>query len=863
MYSITRLIRDAGLRFGILKANETKGFFMSGCMRPAFFRTALLPFFTLFLLFTLAGCGRGKDSGLHEILAIRGDSAQAAKVNTEFADDVLLRAVNAAGDPIPDVRLKISAKPGSQLTFRDALGGSDKAFLPSVELTSDAGGEIRVRVKSGAQTGDQYMLVEQPGSQKHTEIRFLSGLEISGANQEASAGGRLPEPYCVRLTDELGAPVSGVDVVYTFNGKKSTVRTDAGGAAPVTLTVGKETGKYPLNVKVNQPGFDQFSSPQMGLNLWSMLINVFGGLAIFIFGMKMTSDGLHIAARERMRTILHFFSSNRYVAILAGTLVTAVMQSSSASTVMVIGFVNAGLLTLTQSIGIIFGANIGTTVTAQLVAFNMSAIIMPAIILGLAMLFISWPRLRGWGETFLGFGFLFMGMGLMSSELKPLGEFSTFIQFFQKFRCAPVDGSVPFGALLGAIAVGIIVTVVIQSSLATTGIVIALGGSGLMDLYTAVAIVLGSNIGTTITAQIASIPANRVAKQTAFAHTLFNLIGVLLLLPFFWIKLPGANAPLFFSAVNAVTSGNAFAAIPQNLPRHIANAHTLFNVFTTIVLIPFIPFLAFLCQKMIPLGTKKIKFTSLEPHLLDMPSLALEQTGLTLRKMLKKAWKMIDNASEKYFIPGVVDDDKFALLAKKEERIDQLQYEITSYLTQIMSRPLTAAQAAVIPLLMHCTNDAERIADHTENIVALTRRLRESGQTLSENAVEELNSIHALLKEQAVCTLASLAMYEPARVATALENEKKIEVAAKEFEDNHIKRLGEQVCSPITGVIFIEFIAELVKVSGHLTNIAERAQRLSSSYLSIASELHKKAVSMTRFAKTAVPAGPAADDEAE
>ena len=260
-----------------------------------------------------------------------------------------------------------------------------------------------------------------------------------------------------------------------------------------------------------------------------LLLNVLGGLAIFIFGMKMMSDGLHRVAGERMKNILRLFSSNRIVAIITGAVVTAVIQSSSASTVMVVGFTNAGLLSLIQAIGIIFGANIGTTVTAQLVAFDISWIIMPSIILGLLLSFIPKLSLSNWSETVIGLGFLFLGMNLMSSELKQLSSHPAFMEAFQLFKCAPVNGWVPPVALFGAIGIGLVATLIIQSSSACSGIIIALGASGLIDLYTAVALVLGSNIGTTVTAQLAAITANRVAKQAALAHTLFNVLGVLII----------------------------------------------------------------------------------------------------------------------------------------------------------------------------------------------------------------------------------------------------------------------------------------------------------------------------------------------
>ncbi len=544
-----------------------------------------------------------------------------------------------------------------------------------------------------------------------------------------------------------------------------------------------------------------------------LLLNVFGGLAIFIFGMKMMSDGLHRAAGERMRTILRFFSANRFVAILSGTVVTAVIQSSSASTVMVIGFVNAGLLDLTRAIGIIFGANIGTTITAQLVAFEISWIIMPSIMIGLALSFFARPVLNGWGMTVIGLGFLFLGMEYMSSELKSLSGHPAFLAAFQWFDCAPVNGSMPFGAVSGAIAIGLAATLLIQSSSACTGIIIALGAGGLINIYTAVALVLGSNIGTTVTAQLAALAANRVAKQAALAHTLFNVIGVVIVGSTFWLSWGSSGVPVFFRLVNWFSGSG-------DLPRHIANAHTLFNVFTTLLLVPFIPLLARVCEKLIPIKAEKIRYQRLEPHLLDTPAIALDQTAAMLRRMLKKSWKMAECALDTR--KHAADPGLLRRLNGREEQVDELQHEITDYLAQLIRRPLSPAQAERIPQLLHCTNDAERIGDHTAVIVDLIARFAEAKGELSKAAEEELDMLQSSLCRQAECALALLQNCTPENIRLAAALQKEIPAAIEKCEKNHLKRLNRNQCSPVTGVFYIELLAEIDKVSRHLGNITER-----------------------------------------
>lgn len=545
-----------------------------------------------------------------------------------------------------------------------------------------------------------------------------------------------------------------------------------------------------------------------------LLLNVFGGLAIFIFGMQLMSEGLHQVAGERMRSILRLFSANRYVGVLSGAVVTTVIQSSSASTVMVIGFVNAGLLTLVQAMGIIFGANIGTTVTAQLVAFDIKWIIMPSIILGMFLSFIPKKNIANWSSTVIGFGFLFLGMTLMSGELKQLSENESFKGIFQIFPCAPVDGVMPVTGVLGALMVGIIATLVIQSSSACTGIIIALAASGLLDLYTGVVLALGSNIGTTITAQLAAIPANRVAKQAAFAHTLFNVIGCVIVCVTFWIT--WNQEPIFFSIVQWIS-------VDGSLARQVANAHTLFNVCTTLLLIPFIPILANICEKALPIKDKKTKFQRLEPRLLETPSIALSQTTSAIRKMLKKAWKMVDGTLRMYNRNDEKTQKLLSQLEKREEDVDTRQKDITSYLSQLMQHPLTADEARQIPLLLHCTNDVERIGDHAFVIRSVMERVATSGCKFSESVEQEYEILYREVNELAKRTIDALADNAPEHLRMAAQLEKNIEAQLVRAESGHFTRLNEGRCTPEAGLLYLEILEEFRKLTRHLTNVTDRA----------------------------------------
>ena len=541
------------------------------------------------------------------------------------------------------------------------------------------------------------------------------------------------------------------------------------------------------------------------------LMTVFGGLAIFIFGMKLMSDGLHRVAGERMRSILQMFSANRFVAVISGALVTCVIQSSSATTVMVVGFINAGLLNLMQGIGLMFGAHIGTTITAQLVAFKISWIIMPAIILGLLLSLVPRQRVAKWSETILGFGFLFLGMETMSKTLKSIDQ-QLFKNAFQFFDCGLVDGMIPIVPLIGAIIVGMIVTMIIQSSSACTGIIIALGASNLINIETAVALTLGSNIGTTITALLAALTANRVAKQAAVANSLSNIVGVTAICLTFLIPFKGE--PAFFALIKAIGG---------ETPRQIANAHTTFNIFTTLLLLPFIPAFAKLCEKLIPVKNARVKYQKLEPHLLETPGIALTQAASALRHMLKKAWKMID-CSLKIYIDN--DEKNQALvkqLEKREADIDERQQDITQYLSQLMRKELVQQEAEQIPLLLHCTNDVERIGDHTELIRAITEKLNEDRIRFSPEAEAEFKDLHSMLAELADATIALLEKHTPEEMQFAKEIQERLFSKLDTSESEHLMRINNGECKPQVGILYLELLEEMRKVARHMENINDRA----------------------------------------
>ncbi len=797
----------------------------------------------------LSGCGQKSSQNIVDKIKIIQGNNQCALPNQEYSKEIRieLQGKNQPGllggkgtrGPIANAKILLQPLPDSDL------------ILVTKELVSDSGGGVNFTVKSGKTIGDHYLKIIPVGYEdKSVTLRFINGIAITGSRQQTTAGSLLENPIKVEVVDASGKPVEGAPVYFSIGStperkiktliKKPTVYTNKDGIAETNVKLGNKTGSYKINVEVADPKNNihvrGISVTELGLNKTGLIITVLGGLALFVFGMSLMSSGLQMVAGENMRKILQFFAKNRFVAAFAGLTVTAVIQSSSACTVMVIGFVNAGLINLTQAIGIVFGANIGTTVTAQMISFKLTKLAFPAIIIGLLLVIIKKNNvIKGWGETVLGFGLLFLGMTTMSSELKLIGTFPSFIKVFQAFDCSPVNGgSMPITAIVGAIFIGAAVTVLVQSSSASMGIVLALAGTGLIDFYTAVPLILGTNIGTTVTAALASIAANRVAKQAAMAHFLFNIIGSGLMIWLFFIPYPGTGIPIFMYFVNNVTQGDVFASVPQNMVRHIAMAHTFFNIFNVLLLLPFVGLIAKLCQAIIPINTdKELKIEHLEPHLLATPSIALEQVIHSIRYMVKESWKMVDIAVNQHFFPINTDMKGIQDLEKREDLMDELQSDITSYLVQLTQREITESQAQLVPLLMHCTNDAERIADHTENIIALTERLKKTKKDISEKAHKELEEMWLVLKDQAQNVIAALDGTERDNITFALSDEKCINKMADDFESKHIKRLSKGNCDPVIGIIFIEMLSELERIGDHLSNIAERGPEIQKHYIEL------------------------------
>jgi phosphate:Na+ symporter len=809
--------------------------------------------FSLFLLLFavslpfISGCSRSdKKIPVDKIKIIRG-SGQCAMPGKKFKLPLILELQGKRDPGLFGGKGERPPAVGAQILFQP-LDGSDLKVLPIV-ATSDSGGGVSVEIIAGNKVGDHYLqVIPADHPDKSTTIRFIVGVEIKGGRQQAPTGTKLHDPISVSIVDSHGKPLVGVPVYFSLRSSPEKRKskavifnpmavTDKNGEAKTEFKLGEKTGEYGIDVEISDPRQQYFvrgiSVDAMGLNLPALIATVLGGLALFILGMKLMSDGLQHVAGQKMKTILQFFTSNRFVAVMAGALVTGVIQSSSACTVMVIGFINAGLLNLTQSIGIIFGANIGTTITAQMISFKLGFLALPAITVGLLMTLLGKDTIKGWGDTILGFGLLFFGMNLMSGELKMIGNFPSFVEFFRTFDCAPMGAYMPPGAVIGSIMIGVLMTVVIQSSSASVGIILALAASGLINFYTAMSLELGATIGTTVTAILASLAANKHAKQAAFAHFLFNFLKVIVMVGLFYCPYPGTNIPIPLYLINSITPGDVFAAVPQNIVRHIAMGHTIFNCFGVIMFIPFIKQIAMVCRWVIPVKAEEVvEVQHLEPHLLDTPAVALEQTIQTIRYMVKESWRMVCEAVG-CFEQGKIDDVQVRELERRENKVDRLQEDVTDYLVQLTKRELTTTQADIVPMLMHCTNDAERIADHTENIIVLVERMHKTKAQLSDKGSKEISDMWLLVSDQAENVIACLTDSDPDNVTIALQDEQKIDRLADSLERKHMKRLSKGECDPAVSFIYMEMISELERIADHLSNIAERAPEIRAHYFEL------------------------------
>lgn len=526
-----------------------------------------------------------------------------------------------------------------------------------------------------------------------------------------------------------------------------------------------------------------------------IIFGVIGGLGLFMYGIAEMSEGLHKASGDRMRRILHKLTGSPFRGVLVGAGITSVIQSSSATTVMVVGFVNAGLMSIVQALGVIFGANIGTTITGQLIAFKLTDYALPIIGVGMFMLLLAKKKTHKYiGEFLLGFGILFLGLHILTQVIQPLKQYPWFENLFISFSNNPFLG----------IFAGFLVTAVLQSSSVSTGMVIGLAMVNLIDLKAAIPLVLGCDIGTCVTALIASTGTNVSARRAAMGHVLFNIIGVVIFLPFLGV----------FEKLAVVTSGN--------LPRQIANANTMFKVINMLIFLPFVSFYAALLKKLVKgkEDEEEIEYMPkyLERHLLSTPPIAIDAAIKEIVRVLGITKKMVLTAMDGLYKNSARNMDR---IARSEEAVDSLRTAITNYLVEIMQQELSAEESKKIPALIHAVNDVERIGDHAENLRDLVEQKIERGLPLSNEALSELKAMGADIDAMINCSIAALSSNDLSEAKKVFEQECHINTLRDKLKNNHVKRLEQGACNVLSGVIFLDTISNLEKIGDHLNNVAQ------------------------------------------
>ena len=536
----------------------------------------------------------------------------------------------------------------------------------------------------------------------------------------------------------------------------------------------------------------------MSVNLF---IKLLGGLALFLYGMQMMSNGLEAVAGNKMKRILERLTANRFLGIAVGTGITAVIQSSSAATVMVVGFVNSKLMTLKQAIWIIMGANIGTTVTGQMIALDVGAVAPIFAFVGVAMIvFLKKDSLHHYGGIIAGLGILFIGMEMMSTSMMPLRESETFINLMTKFK----------NPLLGILA-GTIFTAIIQSSSASVGILQALAVSGVIGLDNAVYVLFGQNIGTCITAVLASIGTSRNAKRTTIVHLMFNVIGTTM----FTVICMYSPLVEFMKSLT-----------PDNSASQIANMHTLFNIATTILLIPFGEYLAEFASFILPervsekTDDKYLKYIQTS-HTCESniggSAIAVSNIRKELFRMTEMTRRNI-NYSFSAVLKGVAIH--MSDIENTEEYIDFLNKEISKYISHIMPHETNSEDSEILSAFFKISGNLERISDHSVNICEYAKTLEDKSVVFSEFAQAEIREM------QKICMQAINSIYEKDEISVRelsyiSATEQKIDDMTKEFRKNQMMRMRNGNCSDEACILYSEMLTDFERIGDHVLNIAQ------------------------------------------
>lgn len=528
-------------------------------------------------------------------------------------------------------------------------------------------------------------------------------------------------------------------------------------------------------------------------------IGIMGGLGLFLYGMNLMGDGLQKSAGSKLKRIIELLTSNVIMGVLVGMVVTMVIQSSSATTVMVVGFVNAGIMSLPQAIGVIMGANIGTTITAQLVSLDVDFLAPVALGIGIVIyMFTNKPKYKHIAEILIGFGILFTGMDFMKDAVKPLAEYQGFTDMLLSFGHHPILG----------VLMGFAITAIVQSSSASMGMLIALASQGLVPVTAALPILYGENIGTCVTSLISSIGASRNARRAAIMHLTFNVLGSII----FMLIL---SRPI----VEIVT-----AIDPTDAARQIANAHTLFNVINVILLLPFNKLIVKLAMKLVPEtkgeeddDSKVVKY--IDDRMIETPSIALANIVKETLRMGEKSKESLNAA-----MYGVIDksNEKIELSFKREKLINELQKLILNYLLKLSKASLNEDSRETVDALFNTVNDIERVGDHAENIAELAKDIVDSEVSFSDVGMSELKDMYNKVVSTYTYALEAMRTSNVELACKVIKMEEQVDMMEKSCRANHMNRLSSSSCSIESGVIYLDIISNLERVSDHAVNIAQQ-----------------------------------------
>ena len=549
------------------------------------------------------------------------------------------------------------------------------------------------------------------------------------------------------------------------------------------------------------------------------ILGLLGGLALFLHGMQMMSSGLEAAAGSKMKEILERLTANRFLGVLVGAVITAVIQSSSATTVMVVGFVNAGMMTLNQAVWIIMGANIGTTVTGLLIALDVGALAPFIAFIGVVlMVFVKEPKLQHIGQILAGLGVLFIGMDMMSSSMVPLRESEAFISIMSNFS----------NPVLGILA-GALFTAVIQSSSASIGILQALANSGIIAYASSVFVLFGQNIGTCITAVLASIGTNRNAKRATIIHLMFNLIGTAIFTTLF-LLFPIASV-VDGSLVLPGGLGQTIAGLMPGTPAgQIALTHTTFNIVTTLLLLPLGNYLAKLAVRILPEqpepeveeGAMTLAYltpigTTGKEGGLGVSAIVIDQLRNELNRMLSMAR---DNVSDSFEAVLARDEDQLAKVEEREEYIDFLNREISRYVSHLISIETNEQGSAVVSSFFTISGNIERIGDHADNLAGYTRLLTAKQIEFSEVAQGEIREMRDICLE-AISSLLYHQAGQPDWLMDVAQMEQRIDDMTAQFRRSQLERMKEGVCNEEACILYSELLTDFERIGDHVLNIAQ------------------------------------------